>query len=45
MEKKTPFRHAPWLDSRKPIDIAPLIYESSKRKNLTVSQALWKCLD
>jgi hypothetical protein len=38
--KKTPFWHAPWLDGTKPIDVAPLIYESSKRKNWKVAQAL-----
>jgi hypothetical protein len=38
--KKTPFWHAPWLGGRKPIDIAPLIFNSSKRKNWKVAQAL-----
>jgi hypothetical protein len=38
--KKTPFWHAPWLNGRKPIDVAPLIYASSKRKNWKVAQAL-----
>jgi hypothetical protein len=38
--KKTPFWHAPWLDGRKPKDIAPLIFEASKRKNWPVFQAL-----
>jgi hypothetical protein len=38
--KKTPFWQAPWLDGRKPIDIAPLIFEASKRKNWKVAQAL-----
>jgi hypothetical protein len=38
--KKTPFWHAPWLQGRKPIDIAPLIFVASKRKNWKVSQAL-----
>jgi hypothetical protein len=38
--KKTPFWHAPWLNGTRPIDIAPLIYESSKRKNWKVAQAL-----
>jgi hypothetical protein len=37
---KTPFWHAPWVDGRAPIDIAPLIFESSKRKKCTVSQAI-----
>jgi hypothetical protein len=38
--RKTPFRHAPWLEGRKPIEIAPLIYALSKRKNWKVSQAM-----
>jgi hypothetical protein len=38
--KKTPFWQAPWLQGRKPIDIAPLIFGSSKRKNWKVAQAL-----
>jgi hypothetical protein len=38
--KKTPFWQAPWLGGRKPIDIAPLIFASSKRKNWKVAQAL-----
>jgi hypothetical protein len=38
--KKTPFWHAPWLEGRKPIEIAPLIYASSKRKNWKVSQVV-----
>jgi hypothetical protein len=38
--RKTPFWHAPWLNGRKPIEIAPLIFASSKRKSLKVSQAL-----
>jgi hypothetical protein len=38
--RKTPFWHAPWLEGRKPIDIAPLIYACSTRKNWTVCQAL-----
>jgi hypothetical protein len=37
---KTLFWHAPWLHGRKPIDIAPLIYACSKRKNWTICQAL-----
>jgi hypothetical protein len=37
---KTPFWHAPWLDGRKPIEIAPLIYASSKGKNWKVAHAL-----
>jgi hypothetical protein len=31
--KKTPFWQAPWLHGMKPIEIAPLIFEASKRKN------------
>jgi hypothetical protein len=38
--RKTSFWHAPWLDGRKPKDIAPRIFESCKRKKLNVSQAL-----
>lgn len=38
--RKTPFWHAPWLQGRKPIDIAPLIFALSKRKNWNVFQAL-----
>jgi hypothetical protein len=37
---KTPFEEAPWLDGCSPKDIAPLIFESSKRKNWKVAQAL-----
>jgi hypothetical protein len=37
---ETPFWHAPWLDGRKPIEIAPLIFASSKRKNWKVAHAL-----
>jgi hypothetical protein len=37
---KTPFWHAPWLHGHAPIDIAPLIFESSKRKKYTVAQAI-----
>jgi hypothetical protein len=37
---KTPFWHAPWVEGRAPIDIAPLIFESSKHKKCTVSQAI-----
>jgi hypothetical protein len=33
---KTPFWHAPWIDGHAPIDISPLIFESSKRKKCTV---------
>jgi hypothetical protein len=38
--KKTPFWHAPWLEGKRPIDIAPLIYAASKRKKWKVAQAL-----
>ena len=31
---------APWLNGSKPIDIAPLIYKISTRKNWNVKQAL-----
>ena len=34
---KTPFWDSPWLLGRKPKDIAPLIFEASRRKN-------WKCV-
>jgi hypothetical protein len=37
---KTLFWHAPLLDGKSPKDIAPLIYEVSKRKNWKVAQAL-----
>jgi hypothetical protein len=30
--KKTSFWEAPWLTGRKPKDIAPLIFDASKRK-------------
>jgi hypothetical protein len=38
--RKTPFWHAPWLDGRKPKDIAPKKFELCKRKNWTVDKAL-----
>jgi hypothetical protein len=38
--RKTPFWHAPWLHGRAPIDIAPLIFKLSKRKKVSVAQAL-----
>lgn len=38
--KKTPFWHAPWLEGKRSIDIAPLIFAYSKRKNWKVAQAL-----
>jgi hypothetical protein len=37
---KTSFWHAPWLHGRAPKDIAPKLFESSKRKKWKVSQAL-----
>jgi hypothetical protein len=37
---KAPFWHSPWLNNRKPIEVAPLIFEISKRKNWKVHQAL-----
>ena len=37
---KTPFWHAPWLEGRKPKDIAPLIFDISIRKKWKVAQAL-----
>jgi hypothetical protein len=37
---KTPFWFAPWLEGKKPIEVAPLIFASSKRKNWKVAQAL-----
>jgi hypothetical protein len=39
-ERNTPFWYAPWLSGRKPVEIAPLIFASSKRKNWKDSQAL-----
>jgi hypothetical protein len=38
--KKTPFWHAPWLEGKRPIDIAPLVFAASKRKKWKVAQAL-----
>ena len=35
-----PFWESPWLNGKKPKDIAPLIYEASTRKRCTVKQAL-----
>lgn len=37
---KTHFWEAPWLEGRKPMEIAPLIYASSSRKNWSIRQAL-----
>ena len=37
---KTPFWDSPWLLGRKPKDIAPLIFEASRRKNWKVWEAL-----
>jgi hypothetical protein len=34
-----PFWHSPWLNGKKPKDIAPLIYEASTRKKWSVKQA------
>jgi hypothetical protein len=38
--KKTPFWDAPWLNGIAPKDIAPKIFESSKRKKCKVDQAI-----
>jgi hypothetical protein len=38
--RKTPFWAAPWLGGRKPIDVALLIYNISKRKSWKVCDAL-----
>jgi hypothetical protein len=38
--RMTPFWAAPWLGGRKPIDVAPLIYNISKRKSWKVCDAL-----
>jgi hypothetical protein len=37
---KTPFWEAPWLDGRARTDIAPLIFDISKRKSWKVNQAM-----
>lgn len=38
--ERTPFWSSSWLHGRKPMDIAPLIFEASVRKNRKVSEAL-----
>jgi hypothetical protein len=38
--RKTPFWHAPWVNGRKPKDIAPRIFDICKRKKWMVNQAL-----
>jgi hypothetical protein len=38
--KKVQFWEAPWLDGRRPKDIAPLIFKDSKRRKCTVSKAM-----
>jgi hypothetical protein len=38
--KIAPFWDSPWLEGKRPKDIAPLIYEVSKKKRCTVAQAL-----
>ena len=37
---RSPFWESPWLNGKKPKDIAPLIFEVSTRKKWTVKQAL-----
>lgn len=37
---RTPFWDAPWVQGRKPRDIAPLIFEASQRKNWKIKDAL-----
>lgn len=37
---RAPFWESPWLNGRKPKDIAPLIFDVSKRKNWKVREAL-----
>jgi hypothetical protein len=38
--KTASFWHTPWLEGRKPIDIAPSIFSISKKKNFTVHKGL-----
>ncbi|KAM0838878.1 hypothetical protein ACQ4PT_060692 [Festuca glaucescens] len=38
--EKTPFWKSPWLNGSRPIDIAPLIYNISTRKNWNVKKAM-----
>ena len=37
---RTPFWDSPWLLGRKPKDIAPLVFEASRRKNWKVREAI-----
>ena len=37
---RAPFWDSPWVDGDKPANIAPLIFEASKRKNWTVREAM-----
>lgn len=37
---RTPFWDAPWVQGRKPKDIAPLIYDATVRKNWKIREAL-----
>jgi hypothetical protein len=39
--KRASFWETPWLDGRRPKDIAPLIYEGSNQKNCTVNKAMY----
>jgi hypothetical protein len=38
--KTASFWHTPWLEGRKPKDIAPSIFSISKKKNFTVHKGL-----